>query len=449
MIVDRLILICKPENLTDQEFSNKVRRELSQHSEIGNLNPVKLSKNIDSIYFVFNMKKSVEELGYKSLLFPLTVEQMLAIREKLDNGNMDEKDLKNITQEKLIDITNPIDAPIEEKVELKDIGSTEFEKKVANIIKILEGKGAEVEWNHKMPDPSKPDQPRQIDILIKKGGKVYHMECRHRSTAQDVTWIEQLVGRKITLGIDGIAAVSSSGFSTTAKKTAKNFGVALWELGVFNELDAFFWVGDLRFSMTTYKIKKLDFIFKIRNDNFNEAALSEISNSVKPESVLWPSVKQMLNKLSLQKLKSELKPQDTYLFEYSITFNSGFDYIENIKTSLTIESVTLQAQRVNKHSFGEYNGDVINTDAIIEGRTLPNFEIDVIQSKNHLGLVLKHNKIEDGNIYYTVPIIRVESGDLTDKDISMEIKNPESLIAEFEFNCYLTDKCGKKFMLEE
>jgi len=145
------------------------------------------------------------------------------------------------------------------------------------------------------------------------------------------------------------------------------------------------------------------------------------------DSILWRCVEENLNRLSLVKLKKGLEPRDTYLYEFPLFFDNNFKYIKSIKSKMNIECVTLHAQRVNKHSFGVYKGEFLNTDAIIEERILPNFKIEVVHSEGKIGLILEHEKIEDGNFYYTCPIIKIESGDVTRKKISIEIKNPGSL----------------------
>src|SRR5690349_13130079 len=43
------------------------------------------------------------------------------------------------------------------------------------------------------------------------------IECRRRSKAQDVRWIEQLAAKKLAIGADRTIAVSSSGFSDEAE----------------------------------------------------------------------------------------------------------------------------------------------------------------------------------------------------------------------------------------
>ena len=71
-----------------------------------------------------------------------------------------------------------------------------FEQQIERIHSLLEESDASVTWNDRVPDPDNPDQARQIDISIKRDGKVTHVECRIHKTPQDVKWIEELIGRR-------------------------------------------------------------------------------------------------------------------------------------------------------------------------------------------------------------------------------------------------------------
>jgi hypothetical protein len=103
--------------------------------------------------------------------------------------------------------------------------STDFEQKITRLHEQLEPAGSLVKWNDKILDPDNPDQTRQIDISIKNNDQTTHIECRIRRAKQDVKWIEELEGRKRSLGIDKIVAVSSSGFTKGALLKANRFGI--------------------------------------------------------------------------------------------------------------------------------------------------------------------------------------------------------------------------------
>lgn len=106
----------------------------------------------------------------------------------------------------------------------------EFEQIVSRIVSIMVESRSEVVWNDKIPDPDNPKQMRQIDISINHDGLKSHIECRHHSAPQDVKWIEELIGRKLSLDAFGMIAVSSSGFTEGATKKAEKRGIFLHTL---------------------------------------------------------------------------------------------------------------------------------------------------------------------------------------------------------------------------
>jgi len=82
--------------------------------------------------------------------------------------------------------------------------STEFEQQIAWIETLLKKEGATVTWNNHIPDPDNPTQPRQIDITIRRGTHLTVVECRLHKAAQNVKWIEELYGRRISLHADAV-----------------------------------------------------------------------------------------------------------------------------------------------------------------------------------------------------------------------------------------------------
>src|SRR5437016_5800572 len=113
--------------------------------------------------------------------------------------------------------------------------STAMEQQVERIKRLLEPQGAEVLWNEKIPDPDNPKQLRQIDVTIRRDGKLTHVECRVHQEPQDVSWIEELIGRRISLGADAVIAVSASGYTEGAILKANAKGIILRELSTLSE----------------------------------------------------------------------------------------------------------------------------------------------------------------------------------------------------------------------
>ena len=68
------------------------------------------------------------------------------------------------------------------------------------------------------------------------------VECRKRSGPADVTWIEQLATKRNKIGAAKTIAVSSSGFTNSARQSAERYGIELRILGeiVPEDIDALF-----------------------------------------------------------------------------------------------------------------------------------------------------------------------------------------------------------------
>src|ERR1700688_4605315 len=113
--------------------------------------------------------------------------------------------------------------------------SNSFEQQIHRIYEFLEGSGVQVTWDDHIPDPDNPSQSRQIDITIKRDGKLTLVECRHHRSRQNVKWIEEMMGRRVSLKADSAIAVSSSGFTSGAQNKAKKHGIVTRDLRELTE----------------------------------------------------------------------------------------------------------------------------------------------------------------------------------------------------------------------
>jgi hypothetical protein len=109
-----------------------------------------------------------------------------------------------------------------------------LERQVGRIHQLLEVEGSVVTWNDHIPDPDNPAQPRQIDVSIRRDGSLTLVECRIHKQPQDVTWIEELMGRRTSLNADAVIAVSASGFTATAREKANRYGIHLRDLATLS-----------------------------------------------------------------------------------------------------------------------------------------------------------------------------------------------------------------------
>lgn len=145
--------------------------------------------------------------------------------------------------------------------------SDAFEKQIARIHEFLEGANAEVTWNEKIPDPDNSNQTRQIDFTIRNSDSFIIGECRFRKGVEDVTWIEELIGRKISFKADGVIAVSSSGFTEGAIRKAAAHGIILRNFFEITDKELESWGKKTTVKMIFAKLMDLTFKFPLNSQN--------------------------------------------------------------------------------------------------------------------------------------------------------------------------------------
>lgn len=126
---------------------------------------------------------------------------------------------------------------------------------------------------------------REVDILVEyryAGHKFrFIVECRDRSRAETIEWVDSLIGKSKSLNVNKVIAVSSKGFASTAEKKAMENGIETLTLEEAKETD---WTkfpikpGILVFTDDTYKIQ--DVLYKSNGDYMPIVELGLESNVV-------------------------------------------------------------------------------------------------------------------------------------------------------------------------
>ncbi|MGA9568030.1 MAG: restriction endonuclease [Candidatus Korobacteraceae bacterium] len=136
--------------------------------------------------------------------------------------------------------------------------SEAFEQRIHRIYELLAASGAAVTWDDHIPDPDNPTQRRQIDVTLKLDGKLTLIECRKHRARQDVQWIEELIGRRVSLGADSVIAVSESGFTSGALAKAKKHGIIPRELKQLTDREVVSWGRQVDLTLYFYQYSDLD-----------------------------------------------------------------------------------------------------------------------------------------------------------------------------------------------
>jgi hypothetical protein len=176
--------------------------------------------------------------------------------------------------------------------------SEAFEQQIHRIHELLEGSGAEVTWNDHVRDPDNLSRQRQVDVTIRRDGKLTLVECRDQQPPQDVTWIEELIGRQMSLGADKTIAVSSSAFKAGAALKAKRHGILLRDLHELTDLEIKVWGGeDIAITLYFYQYSDLEVSLCFNRESIPRLDMdlvrSELANHPAVQSLFNASAKQL------------------------------------------------------------------------------------------------------------------------------------------------------------
>ncbi|SPE34707.1 conserved hypothetical protein [Candidatus Sulfopaludibacter sp. SbA3] len=159
--------------------------------------------------------------------------------------------------------------------------SEKFEQQIRRLHELLEQPGSEVTWNDRLPDPDNPSQPRQIDVTIKRDGKLTLVECRIHNDRQDVQWIEELIGRRLSFRADAVIAVSASGFTKGAILKAKSFGIILRDFSTLTEEEISAWGHLTHVSLTFHQFREVALTYRFFPDQLGDLNVDQVEESLR------------------------------------------------------------------------------------------------------------------------------------------------------------------------
>lgn len=106
--------------------------------------------------------------------------------------------------------------------------TNDFQELIATIYERIVDYGGKVTKSGMVIDKD-TGKLREVDILIEYRYANHNfnlvIECRARSRKDSVAWIEELIGKKRSLAVDKLVAVSEKGFTKTAAKKAQAHGI--------------------------------------------------------------------------------------------------------------------------------------------------------------------------------------------------------------------------------
>lgn len=144
---------------------------------------------------------------------------------------------------------------------------------------------------------------REVDILVKYkyAGHEFSfvVECRDRSRAETVEWIDGLIGKTKSLDVNKVIAVSSKGFASSAIKKAQQNGIETFTLTEANEThwgEFPFKPGLLVMTNDVYKIH--DVLYK-KEEDFIPMTQLDIENDIEINGEKVGSLKSIIENFGI------------------------------------------------------------------------------------------------------------------------------------------------------
>ena len=271
--------------------------------------------------------------------------------------------------------------------------SDKFEHQIRRIHELIEQPGSTVTWNDRIPDPDNPSQPRQIDITVSRNGQLTLIECRVHNKPQDVKWVEELIGRKLSLRSHGVIAVSASGFTEGARLKAKEFGVILRDLVTLSCEEILSWGKSTKVKLIFYQFKNVSLIFKIPTNSISPSFIDGIMHNLQSDQInLYGLFELMSNKLNVKDLegknailKADVSLRKKIVVE-SITLE---DLVFEAEVSLIRKNISVPSVQI----YGSPNEKALKGDVSIESVELGNFEIT--QAGDNVTIALDLSNVEN------------------------------------------------------
>lgn len=225
--------------------------------------------------------------------------------------------------------------------------SDNFERRIERINRLLAQEDAIVTWNDFIPDPDNPDQLRQVDITIKKNNEVTHVECRFRSDAkhaQDVKWVEELIGRRLSLQAHRMIAVSSSGFTKGAQAKAEKYGIELRELNSLSDDEIRNWCYESKLLIDFYQYNETKVYLLFAPADEGKVSIDRVANYLINDQ----KVRAFLDFL-FERIKKELLDQNfnakNHEIKRCVVFKDGAYEVDDVSIKAIIVSTKVDFTR--------------------------------------------------------------------------------------------------------
>jgi hypothetical protein len=238
-----------------------------------------------------------------------------------------------------------------------------------------------------------------------------------RKVAQDVQWIECLIGRRISLGAQSVIAVSSSGFTSGAFAKARQYGIITRDLQRLTDKEVESW--GQRIELTLYYYQYSDLAVSL---GFSPESIPTIKvDELKAELRWHPCVQSLFNaaakKLTDANLMSGPLQGRKVNFGVDIEFDDirlGGAQLQRSALEGRAELVAIEADAPLVHAYGGPNAATTQCEAVVEDfRTIGHTSIT--HSGDRISTFIDLSQVEIPP-YGQFQFVRVEAAQEVDHD---------------------------------
>jgi hypothetical protein len=249
------------------------------------------------------------------------------------------------------------------------IASDNFEKFVHRIHELVETPDSQVVWNDHVPDPDNPKQPRQIDVAIRRDGRLTLVECRLHSTRQGVKWIEELIGRRVSLQASEVVAVSDAGFTIGAVRKAKRFGVLLRDLESLTDAEISAWGRSHNVFLYFYTFDRLHVTLVLDLPEITPADGDAVAKAFKVSKDAAAICNAVVGTLDAEQWLPKRLLDQPQTFEYGLQrpdFHLAGVAVSSVKTSGSVRLVERQIECGAVRAYGPPEAQALSRDVVVE-----------------------------------------------------------------------------------
>ena len=264
--------------------------------------------------------------------------------------------------------------------------STAFEQQIRRIYELIAESGAEVTWNDHIGDPDNPPRMRQIDVTLRRNGSLTLIECRQHKAAQDVQWIECLIGRRISLGAQSVIAVSSSGFTSGALVKARQYAIVPRDLKRLTDQEVMRWGQRIELTLHYYQYSDLEVSLL-----FPPESLATINPEALKSELRWhPCIQSLFNAASQKLTEGNLMAGELQGRKVRFGVQIEFDNLQLCAAPLLGAGITgsaelgaIKADAPIVYAYGEPNESSGQREAIVQD----------FQSMRHTSIATRGDRI--------------------------------------------------------